>query len=85
MKNDEEIIDAFKQDLSIENIGAVNNAIDEQKEFKPGEYIQEWINFVSTIIDIALAHYKRDETGKYRKYLINLINNLLLYFKILTL
>lgn len=73
----EEIIDAFKQDPSIENIGAVNNVIDEQKEFKPGEYNSEWINFVSTIIDIALAHYERDEEGKYRKNLINLINNCL--------
>ena len=77
MKNYEEIIDAFKQDLSIENIGAVNNAIDEQKEFKPGEYKLEWIDFVSTIIDIALEHYERDEKGKYRKNLINLINNCL--------
>ena len=77
MKNYKEIIDAFKQDLSIENIGAVNNAIDEQKEFKPGEYKPEWIDFVSTIIDIALAHYERDEKGKYRKNLINLINNCL--------
>ena len=77
MNNYEKIIDAFKQDLSIENIGAVNNAIDEQKEFKPGEYKPEWIDFVSTIIDIALAHYERDEEGKYRKNLINLINNCL--------
>lgn len=77
MKNYEEIIDAFKQDLSIVNIGAVNNAIDEQKEFKPGEYKPEWIDFVSTIIDIALAHYERDKEGKYRKNLINLINNCL--------
>ena len=77
MKNYEEIIDAFKQDLSIENIGAVNNAIDEQKEFDSGGYTQEWIDFVSTIIDIALAHYERDEKGKYRKNLINLINNCL--------
>ena len=77
MNNYEEIIDAFKQDPSIENIGAVNNAIDEQKEFKPGEYKLEWINFVSTIIDIALAHYERDKNGKYRKHLINLINNCL--------
>ena len=74
MKSYDEIIDAFKQDPSIENIGAVNNAIDEQKEFKPGEYKPEWIDFVSTIIDIALAHY---EKGKYRKNLINLINNCL--------
>ena len=77
MKNYDEIIDAFKQDLSIENIGAVNNAIDEQKEFKPGKYKPEWIDFVSTIIDIALAHYERDKEGKYRKNLINLINNCL--------
>ena len=77
MKKYEKIIDAFKQDPSIVNIGAVNNAIDEQKEFKPGEYTKEWINFVSTIIDIALAHYERDKEGKYRKNLINLINNCL--------
>ena len=77
MKSYDEIIDAFKQDPSIENIGAVNNAIDEQKEFHPGEYTPEWINFVSTIIDIALAHYVSDEKGKYRKNLINLFNNCL--------
>ena len=77
MNNYKEIIDAFKQDPSIKNIGAVNNVIDEQKEFNSGEYGQEWIDFVSTIIDIALAHYERDKEGKYRKNLINLINNCL--------